>query len=146
MVRVRTALLAEHVVIGNGGLPSAINIFDGQHAIQVPEGLVVAPYMIFIAIEASSEGGAQHEILLRLIDADGHEYGTVGPHPLTFAVKSDRTGMAAHYRHMFQNPHTIPGPGSYLWEIRLDGVRVGELGLIVHEPLSVRPQEASHGE
>lgn len=141
MIRIRTALLAEHVVFSNDGLPTVLTIFDGLFPKPTDQGLVLAPYMIFVALEASSEVGPEHMMHLRLIDEDGQEYGSVGPSKINFVVKRDRTGLASLYRHSFLSPHPIPAPGSYLWEIRVDDVRIGELSLTVHEPLEVPKEE-----
>lgn len=136
-MRLRFAFLCGYAVELPSRTHLASEIFDQFTAMRTPEGTyVIVPHTMFVVVEDSSISAPRHLMGFVLRDADG---GKVHETELGFNIGN--TGRpdpgkpkAATVVIRVAMPIQITDPGSFEWELSVDGERIGSIPFTVAEP------------
>lgn len=123
--------LCDYAGIGNGGKLILIGLFDSVFTVS-PDGPIRVPrsFLVFRA-ECSVAEGTQHEVTLRLLDADMTVLMALENIAAQFVTSGPGRPLGANI--IAELEIEVPGIGDYTFEVVVDGRVLGELPLYVLE-------------
>ena len=123
--QLRFALMADYVMQANDGKLSIIGIYD-NFAIGVldAQSPVLVPGFFVTQVEASLAFGAQHNLVVSLLDEDEHAIFNSPEQPVTFTPAGEGAGLRLVFV-LKMGPIKFADAGHFQWCVYIDGERVG---------------------
>ena len=135
-MRLTLACLADAATVSPDGKINMLGVFNRIWGQRFP---VSHPHMAYVArLEFEATDDRQHRIGLRLVNEDGHLVVTIPEGTVNLPRNPEGEVIVTPFV-MGINDALFVSPGTYTFELMVDGVRTGETFLYVRQ----RPQPAS---
>lgn len=130
-MNLRFGHVCDYATIGNNGKLIIVGVFDTVIArLRDDEGNVRLPlcYLVF-RLECSIAEGAQHQVMIRIVDEDGNEVAPMAGVGTRFRPHAPGRPLSANG--IINLQIGVPREGDYMFEIHVDGAVIGEIPFYV---------------
>lgn len=136
-IKLKAMLIAQYAVVTQPGLLDVGGVFENFDVRRKPgtdsfdTRLVLPPFFLVAITTCSLSLGTEHRALLRVVNDDGHKVSDdldLG----TWKYIINKHGRPMVHSAVIQiQGIPLPRPGDYVFELHVDGQRVGETSLYV---------------
>lgn len=142
MTRLKFGTLCDFAQLGQAGKLTIVGLFDClwiPEKLRAEDGAMVLPiFYIAGVIAAPNAMAGKHKVTFQLLDDDAGDLGKIEYDAAEFIPADPHHELQWFFIHNFVGMR-LPGYGDYTMEVRVDGVRIGEILFHVEAPSATIP-------